>query len=167
MISDYRCFFCFTRAVEKLLQKEPISGQAKGFIVDDMINAYQNSRNNFSAPEFSREINLIIRKYSGNNDLYKEEKEETNRLAVSMLPELTRITEKSDDRFNTALRIAIAGNIMDFAANDNFNLHETVQKTLKEDFAIDHSAQLKEALKNAGSVLYLGDNAGEIVFDKL
>ena len=56
---------------------------------------------------------------------------------------------------------------MDFAANDNFNLQETVQKTLKEDFAIDHSVQLKEALKNAGSVLYLGDNAGEIVFDKL
>lgn len=167
MICDYRCFFCFTRAVEKLLQKEPVSQEEKGLIVDKMITAYQNSRNNFSAPEFSREINLIIQKYSGNNDLYKEEKRETNNLAISMLPELTLITEKSDDRFNTALRIAIAGNIMDFAANDNFNLQETVQKTLKEDFAIDHSVQLKEALKNAGSVLYLGDNAGEIVFDKL
>ncbi len=73
----------------------------------------------------------------------------------------------SADPFATALRLAIAGNIIDFAANDNFNLQATIDKALKAEFAIDHSKQLKQKLEIAKHVLYLGDNAGEIVFDKL
>jgi hypothetical protein len=65
------------------------------------------------------------------------------------------------------LRLAIAGNIIDFAANDNFNLQETIDNALTAEFAIDHSKQLEQKLKNAKLVIYLGDNAGEIVFDKL
>jgi uncharacterized protein with ATP-grasp and redox domains len=63
--------------------------------------------------------------------------------------------------------MAIAGNIIDFAVSDSFNILMTIETALASEFAIDHSLQLKEALKNAKSVLYLGDNAGEIVFDRL
>ena len=84
-----------------------------------------------------------------------------------MFPELENIIRQSKDPFDTALRLAIAGNIIDFAANDNFNLQATINKTLNSEFAIDHSKQLKKAIENAKTVLYLGDNAGEIVFDKL
>ena len=81
--------------------------------------------------------------------------------------ESEKLIKQSDDPFNTSLRIAIAGNIIDFGANDNFNILVTIDKALNSEFAIDHSKQLKEAIENADSVLYLGDNAGEIVFDRL
>jgi hypothetical protein len=84
-----------------------------------------------------------------------------------MLPELDFLINQSDNPYKTALRLAIAGNIIDFAANDSFDLLATIEMALKSEFAIDHSAHLKTRIEKAGSILYLGDNAGEIVFDKL
>jgi uncharacterized protein with ATP-grasp and redox domains len=46
-------------------------------------------------------------------------------------------------------------------------LHSTIDKVLNSDFAIDDSLELKRALSEAKTVLYLGDNCGELVFDKL
>ncbi|MFA5817847.1 MAG: ARMT1-like domain-containing protein [Bacteroidales bacterium] len=167
MVSDFRCFFCFTRAFEKLLEKENISNEAKSCFTRDMISLYQNNWDKLTAPEFSRELHSILRSYTLNPDPYKRVKKENNDQALRMFPELENIIRQSKDPFDTALRLAIAGNIIDFAANDNFNLQATINKTLNSEFAIDHSKQLKKAIENAKTVLYLGDNAGEIVFDKL
>ena len=167
MISDHRCFFCFVRAFEKLVEKENISNEAKSCFTRDMISLYQNNWDKLTAPEFSRELHMILRSYTHNPDPYKEVKKENNDQALSMFPELEEIVQQSGDPFDTALRLAIAGNIIDFAANGNFNLKETISKALNSEFAIDHSDRLKNALEQAETVLYLGDNAGEIVFDKL
>lgn len=167
MISDYRCFFCFTRAFEKLIDKENISNEAKSNFTHDMIGLYYNNWDKVSAPEFSRELHHILRNYTHDPDPYLNEKKENNDQAARMIPKLEIIVRKSSDSFGTALRLAIAGNIIDFAANDRFNLQTTIDMALESEFAIDHSEQLGKAIKSAHSVLYLGDNAGEIVFDKL
>jgi len=167
MVSDHRCFFCFTRAFEKLLEKENISNEAKKSFTLDMIRLYQNNWDKFIAPEFSRELHIILKSYTLNSDPYKKAKKENNDQALSMFPELEEIIRQSKDPFDTALRLAIAGNIIDFAAGDNFNLQATIDRSLTTFFAIDHSDRLKNALEKAKTVLYLGDNAGEIVFDKL
>ena len=167
MISDHRCFFCFTKAFEKLLAKEDIPNQAKNSFTRDMIALYQNKWDELYSPEFSRELHIILRSYTHNPDPYKEEKRLNNDQAMNLIVESEKLVNQSDDSFQTALRIAIAGNIIDFAANDNFNILLTIDKALNSGFAIDHSKQLKKELEKARSVLYLGDNAGEIVFDKL
>jgi damage-control phosphatase, subfamily I len=167
MVSDYRCFFCFIRAFERLIEKANISSEAKNSFTFKMINLYRNKWDELLSPEFSRELHGILRDYTHNPDPYKVEKKENNDQALGMFPDLEKKVQSSTDPFNTALRLATAGNIIDFAANDNFNLQTTIDKALAAEFAIDHSKQLKQKLKNAKLVLYLGDNAGEIVFDKL
>lgn len=167
MISDYRCFFCFTHAFEKLLQKESISNEAKSRFTQEMAELYLNNTSGISAPLFSRDLHKILQKYTNNPDPYKEDKKRSNDHAMSMLPELEKITRESDDPFNTALRLAIAGNIIDFAVSDNYDLKSAINNALKSELAIDHSDQLRQELQKARSVLYLGDNAGEIVLDKL
>jgi len=167
MVSDHRCFFCFTRAFEKLLEKENISNEAKKSFTLDMISLYQNNCDKFIAPEFSRELHSIFKSYTLNSDPYKKAKKKNNDQVLSMLSELEEIIRQSKDPFGTALRLAIAGNIIDFAANGNFNLQATIDRSLTTLFAIDHSDRLKNALEKAKTVLYLGDNAGEIVLDKL
>lgn len=166
MISDYRCFYCFSRAFERLLNKENISKEEKFSFTQDMIKLYQNSINNFCAPVFARELYSLLRGYTFNPDPYKQEKKENNDLALSLAPFLEETIGISPDPFNTALRLSIAGNIIDFAASENFDLHAAIEKVLSSDFAIDHSLLLKKKIMNAKLVLYLGDNAGEIVFDK-
>ncbi|HUX58212.1 MAG TPA: ARMT1-like domain-containing protein [Bacteroidales bacterium] len=167
MISDYRCFYCFVRAFEKLLEKENISKEAKNCFTNDMVSLYQNRPDSFISPEFARQLHVLLRSYTLNPDPYRQEKKKYNDLAMNMFPGLQELIGQSSDSFGTALRLGIAGNIIDFAANDNFNLQATIHKALNCEFAIDHSKQLKNAIKKADTILYLGDNAGEIVFDKL
>ncbi len=167
MLSDYRCFFCYSRAIEKLLDKEKINNEEKNFFINKMLKLYLSNRNDLNSPSFSRELHNLFKKFTHNSDPYKNQKKESNDQAMSMVTEFKNLIYNSENSFDVALRLVIAGNVIDFAANENFNLKSTIDKVLISDFAIDHSTQLKKAVENAGTVVYLGDNAGEVVFDKL
>ena len=108
-----------------------------------------------------------IREITGVIDPYKKIKEASIKEAQSLYPELKKAVTDSDNPLLTAIRIAIAGNVIDFGMSKKFSLVEDVQKILKQDFAIKDFDDFETQLKNARSVLYLGDNAGESVFDKI
>jgi uncharacterized protein with ATP-grasp and redox domains len=118
-------------------------------------------------PETGNIIYQKIRKITEVHDPYKKIKENNIKEALSLYPELKRHIENSDDRLLTAIRIAIAGNVIDLGVNKNFNIVDDLKTILKQDFAIFDYEAFKIQLNNAKSILYLGDNAGESVFDKL
>ncbi len=167
MKSDYRCFFCFARAFEQLIENENLSVEDKNSFTLDMTSLYKSVGENFSAPAFSRALHTILKKYTNNTDPYKKAKQLSNDTVLNMYPNLKNQIQLSDNSFDTALRLAIAGNIIDFAISTNFDLQETIDRVLQSDFAINDSTELKQALSKAKTVLYLGDNCGEIVFDKI
>lgn len=167
MAIDYRCFYCFAESFEKLLEKENISTELKERFTLEMITLYQDVWNKSSSPEFARELHIKLKKYTGNHDPYEISKKQCNDLILELYPDLKNQVKTSGDPFDTALRLAIAGNIIDYAASNDFDVHATINKVLSTDFAINHSGQLKTAIEKAKSIFYLGDNAGEIVFDKL
>jgi len=70
------------------------------------------------------------------------------------------------ERLALCAKIAAAGNIIDFGISSDFDLKGTLEDTLARDLAVDHSAQLYEDMLSANEVLVIGDNAGEIVFDR-
>ena len=98
---------------------------------------------------------------------YEKEKVESNSQSLLLYKKLRIKVLESSNPFLMALRIAIDGNIIDYGANASFNVEETIKKAIKSDFAIDHSKELIEKIKTSSRILYIGDNAGEIVFDKL
>jgi len=167
MISDYRCFFCFARAFEKLLNEEKLTVFEKNSFVRGMAMQYSTSYCNFSAPLFSRDLHQFFKIYSRNSDPFVAVKKQSNDLVLGMYPALRKRLQESENPFETALRLAIAGNIIDYAVGDHYDLNATIHNVLNSEFAINHSSELRTALTIAKSVLYLGDNAGEIVFDKL
>ena len=120
-----------------------------------------------SPPATGDVIYKKIREITGVNDPYNKIKKETIREALDLYPELKRIVDESDNRLLTAVRIAIAGNVIDFGVGHQFNIAEDVRAVLNQDFGIFHFEKFLERLSNAESVLYLGDNSGESVFDKL
>ena len=120
-----------------------------------------------SPPEIGREIYRLINKTIGVNDPYRSIKQKYIKIALSLYPELRRMIESSKDRLLTAIRLAIAGNVIDFAANPNFVLGREIGKIISQDFSIFHYNDFKRRLEQAGEILYLADNAGETVFDRL
>ena len=114
--------------------------------------------------------NLVYKKVSeitGVDDPYKNIKDKNIKEALSLYPELKKYIENSDDRLLAAIRIAIAGNVIDLGVNKEFNIVDDLKQILKQDFAFCDYEEFKNQLHKAKSILYLGDNAGESVFDKL
>lgn len=167
VISDYRCYFCFARAFERLLEKENLTPEEKKSFADDMFGLFKKGKSGFSIPELSRELHMLLKQHSNNPDPYQQVKKQSNDLVLSMYPELKDLVFHSGNYFDTSLRLAIAGNIIDYGISNSFDLHSTIDKVLNSEFAIDDSLELKQALSEAKTVLYLGDNCGEMVFDKL
>jgi uncharacterized protein with ATP-grasp and redox domains len=109
----------------------------------------------------------IIKRKTGCTDPYHQEKIEGNEIALKYLPEVKRILE-DDDSLENYVKIAIIGNILDFGA---FTLDDDIESVIKEslgkDLVVKDIVEFENSLKTHDKVLYLVDNTGEIVFDKL
>lgn len=124
-----------------------------------------------TAPYLGRIIHSYIKKVSGIDDPYEALKKEYNIISQKLCEdlELGRILKNSEDDFDTACRLAMAGNIIDFSVKilvEEEEVKETLDKCLEAEIHGASTGELKEAVKNAKKILYLCDNAGEIVFDK-
>lgn len=112
-------------------------------------------------------MHRIVRQLTGNNDPYAAVKAESTREALRLYPRLRALAADDGDRLERAVRIAIAGNVIDFATGADFDIEEGLERVLRQPFAINDIVALREALSEARSLLYLGDNAGETVFDRV
>lgn len=117
--------------------------------------------------DISLEPHRLVREVTGCPDPYAALKAESNAEALRHYARLKEIVRASDDPLLTAVRIAAAGNIMDFGALISFDIEATLGRALTAPFGIDHSRAFVEAIASARHVLYLLDNAGEIVFDRI
>jgi len=167
MISDYRCIYCLMKSYGNRLEKADIPVTAKEQFTRGMLGILNEKWYGISAPDCARDIQSLYRSVINDPDPFREIKRESNDTVLEMYGELEKMVGSSPDRFLTAVRLAIAGNIIDFAVHDHCDLHGTMDQVLNSDFAIDHTGRMREELRKAQRVLYIGDNAGEIVFDKL
>jgi uncharacterized protein with ATP-grasp and redox domains len=108
-----------------------------------------------------------IRDITGVVDPYKEIKKTSIREALDLYPKLIEHMDESDNKLLTAIKIAITGNIIDFGMDKQYVLAEELNKTMEQDFAIFDYEEFVNELEQAKSILYIGDNAGESVFDKI
>lgn len=100
-------------------------------------------------------------------DPFEGVKSEYNRIALGLYPSLKRIVEESSEPLRTASRLAIAGNAIDFGIFTSVDIEGAVERALHGPPAVDEYLSLRKEIAGAGEVLYLLDNAGEIVFDKI
>ncbi|MBN2898825.1 MAG: DUF89 family protein [Clostridia bacterium] len=125
-----------------------------------------------TAPEVARGIHNMVKKITGNPDPYKELKDFYNRVATELVVEMaleSKILESSNP-FDTACRLSIAGNIIDFGVGidlDKSDVHRSLHESLTSPLYGTPIEALKEAVERANRILVLADNSGEIVFDKL
>ena len=120
-------------------------------------------------PVLGQLIHRRLRELVGVSDPWKTIRDSQNAMAMSIMPWLTRMLDESTDRLALAVRLAVAGNIIDLGVGLNptiDDLKKSVTQALEEPIAGDFK-HFTEVLAKAGTVLYLADNAGEIVFDRM
>jgi len=120
-------------------------------------------------PLMGQQIYRIIREASGDSDPYKKIKNKFNTFVLDLYPEFKKKITTSVNPFETAVRLAIAGNIIDFGVDAEINtstVYQVVNQSLIQELN-GSIEKFKEAVLSANKILYLGDNSGEIVFDRL
>ncbi len=170
---EYKCKYCLIKSSEKLIDKILLGKEKKETLVNELFGYVSSVNSDIITTEAARRIHKIITKSIDNFDPCSYEKKKSNDLALTQYERLENLISESNNTFDIALRLSIAGNIMDFAAfPDFFNnskeyFDKTINKVLSSDFAIDNSELLEKKINESKNILFLGDNAGEIVMDKL
>jgi len=114
----------------------------------------------------STPVYRIVSEVTGVSDPYQEVKTRTNEEALKLLPRMRRIIAAADDPLAAALHIAAAGNVIDLGIGQTWDLEEELDRAAGLRFARDDTAAFRKILGRGTKLLYLGDNSGEIVFDR-
>lgn len=119
-------------------------------------------------PEIAHQVYTLISRITGNSDPYREAKTKANQMALALYPRLKQAVADSEDPVLAACKLSIAGNTMDLAPKSNHSdLDSIIGSALTSPLAINHYQEFLRSIRGASHILYLGDNAGEIVFDRL
>ena len=165
---SYECGPCFLRQAKEALDLSTDDELLKIEIMSDIFkylsdNFTENTNSNGTG---SRMHKMIIER-TGCRDPYYNEKIEGNEIALKYIPEVKRILEE-DDSLENYVKIAIIGNILDFGAFTlDDDIEAVIKDSLKKDLTIKDIEEFENSLETNDRVLYLVDNTGEIVFDKL
>lgn len=120
-----------------------------------------------SPPENSMPLYRLIAELSGCLDPFAGLKKKSNTYALQLRPHLREVIKEARDPLLTAIKFAIAGNIIDYGAHHDFDADLAMQACLQQQLAVNDFERLRVDLEQAGNILYLGDNCGELVFDGL
>ncbi len=161
------CYPCILRQAIEAARMAGASQSQQGAVVIQTLDILKHIRSDVTPPEIAGKVHQCVREITGVDDPYLQVKRSATNQALEMLPELRSLVNESDDPLDAALRLSIAGNIIDLGPNKGYDLWDEVQRTLAQPYAIDDSPILRELLQSVESVLFIGDNAGETVFDRL
>ena len=121
-------------------------------------------------PVIGQKIHRLIRELAGAEDPYHDVKQQFNNAALKLYPRMRRLITESENPLETAVRLAIAGNIIDFGVKSTLQvaeLEKAISRCLSEKSADMQIGAFRKAIEDSENILYLADNAGEIVFDRL
>lgn len=167
------CIPCFFRQALDGCRIVNAGAKVQKQIIDEFARMIPRISLDSPPPEIARFGYSLLTKLSGDKDPYQGIKQKSNRLALRVYGKLKNKVAHSKDRLLTALEIAIAGNIIDFGVKNNLNISRELKKILAREEkyirrkTVFHYLRFKRDLAKAKSILYLADNAGETVFDRI
>ena len=166
MKTDIECFPCFLRqtiiALKQLYGLQDLQQE----IFRDVLSIMQNADMNKPPAYTTTFIHRTIRDRLS-QDPFKKIKSDYNTIAMGLYPALKKQVSRSHDPLWTAARLAIAGNIIDFGIFTSFDIGKSIANALEDRIAVDDYGSFKKTIDETDTILYLLDNSGEIVFDKL
>jgi uncharacterized protein with ATP-grasp and redox domains len=160
------CLLRQTLEAVRLASPDPILHEQ---VMREVLSWLQDSDLRRSPPAIAQRIHRRVREVTGVQDPYAVAKDRQNAVATSLLSGLEAEVAAAPDRFDMAVRLAIAGNVIDLGVNGSLtdaDVRRSVEQALRDpvDGPLDG---LRAAAGRAETILYLADNAGELVFDRL
>jgi hypothetical protein len=163
----FECIPCFLNQALKICNYLKVSDDKKTAIFNRLMMRISKEWEELTPPEMAKVVYTLISDELGIEDLYKDLKAKDTNNALMLYDELKDKIKTSENPLLMALKASAYGNIIDYATSDDFNIKTEIERIKDIDFKIDDYHQFKKELEVSHWVLFLADNAGEIVFDKI
>ena len=166
MKTELECLPCFFGQIRRTLQYAGVNGERGRATTRRAASIIEQASLDEVPARTTTLIHRLLREETG-VDPYRQVKETYNRLALGRLPGLRRMAAEAPDRLEASVRIAIAGNVIDFGIYESVDLDRALADAFRLPLPTEGYRRFARAVGNARRVLYLCDNAGEIVFDRV
>ncbi|SHH21017.1 damage-control phosphatase ARMT1 family protein [Thermosipho atlanticus] len=169
MKSVSKCLTCHVEQAQRILEKFVHNEEEKWVILEKVLEDLSKVRYGLKPIDIAEYIYEKLEKYLKTDDIYFFEKMRSNEIALKLYDTFKLKINDALDPLYEASKLAVAGNLVDFGALPGSidSLISKVTEYWNEPFSINDFEDFKTSLSQANNLLYLVDNAGEIVFDKL
>jgi len=170
MRTELDCVPCFVRQTLDSLRRVTMDEAVQEKVLRTVLKAASDMDLRQSPPAMGQFVHRLIRAETGDPDPYREVKQRQNRLALELYPRLAQRVRCASDPLGAALRLAAAGNVIDLGVKsgvEESQIAEAIEASLEAPLEGGALDSFRRAAELGRDILYIGDNAGEIVLDRL
>lgn len=161
------CYPCFLRQALSAARMAGADEDEQRVVLGQVLDLLRRADPANAPPEIGDQVHRLVRQQVADGDPYRAVKEASTRAALALYPRMRALLADADDPLDVAIRLSIAGNIIDAAPDRTYDLWDVVERVLAQPFDIDDRDAFRAALARGDRVLYLADNTGETVFDRV
>lgn len=165
MKAQARCIPCFLDQAVEALELCEAEHDTQIRTMKRLLEYVDDVDLELSPPELSLHIHEIIRQETGNSDPYLPVKRLSTETVNSLLPRLRKLMKDSEDPLAFAIKAGALGNVIDFGTPVRIDINEKIDEVLGTELTVFEIDEFREVLEDVRNVLFLGDNAGEIILD--
>ncbi len=171
MKTDLECMLCIVRQAFSALEIAEASEKQSTEVLRELFKRLADIDLDDTPAANSNEVYKIVARVTGIKDPYKDVKRKYNTAALKLYPKLEEIVGEADDGLHAAAKIAVAGNVIDYGIHiiegRKVDLDSVIEEVKNIPLTIDDFAHFVKDLKKTDKILYVADNSGEIVFDRV
>ncbi len=161
------CLPCVLRQVLEASRMATDKPEIQTQIMEKAIEILANYKSYKCSPHIVEDMHHVVKLLTGVSDPYKHIKERDINSAKKVEPFLNDYLAQKQNVLYWALKIAATGNVIDSAIYSNIDIESSIELELSKEFSVCDLDILKEELKSAKSILIIGDNSGETIFDRV
>ena len=161
------CIICNLNIIFRTLK---IINKDENFLIENMkkvIGGISKVNKKLFPPELGEIVYKIVINSTNVKDPYKDIKRKQNNLILNNYFNLRQTILNTKDPLFEAVKFAVIGNVIDFGIKEVVDFEEDIKNSFKKRIVINDYNLFERDLKLSKRILYIGDNSGEIVFDKL
>lgn len=163
------CYPCFVRQALECARLSTDEPRLQRKVLDEVMKILISIEKFENPPQVARKVYKRIKEITGNYDPYKEIRKQDNKKMAAVYDEIREEVLKDSKSLYMACKLAAGGNAIDSGIGEarKAHGHDNIHKVLDIEPSVNDFQELKSDINNASFLLYLGDNSGEILMDKL
>jgi uncharacterized protein with ATP-grasp and redox domains len=167
MKTNPECFECLFRQASKVVNGTDSSREIQTQTLKRILHALEKADSSLSPSEIAGDTNQILRESLGIKDIYKEEKIASHARAFGYINQLRTLIREGSDLLEQGVKISASGNVIDIIHTSDYDLWQEVENTVASDLQGGDLEIFRQILEKVPHILYLADNVGETIFDRV